>query len=91
MKDQFVVKILTTAAGIPTDFDNQYIVDYDPTWVEPNGVYDGGVLLVTRDRENARRFSLYEWTKLYYTAHGRRDDGLPNRPITAWHIEVSLI
>ena len=38
-----ILKLIFTAAGIPTEFDGRYVRRYDPTLREADGSYDGGI------------------------------------------------
>jgi hypothetical protein len=84
-----VIRLIATEAGFPTEYDGQYVKRYDPTYVHPVYGYDGGILEVTSDLREAQRYAdagaaLAAWARPY----GVREDGQPNRPLTAWTIEV---
>jgi hypothetical protein len=84
----FVIQLLGTAAGETTEFDGKYVVHYDPTYVDAGG-YDGGILEVTTDRSKAQRFpdkraAFEKWREPF----GIRQDGQPNRPLTAWTVSI---
>ena len=84
-----ILKLVKTAAGIPTEFDGQYVRRYDPTFREADGRYAGGILETTRDRTQALQFedagaALAKWREPY----GMRADGEPNRPLAAWTVEI---
>lgn len=84
-----VLKLLTTARGQVTEFDNSYLQSYDASYHLPGGEYDGGLLEVTQDINQAMRFenaaaALAKW----HEAYGIREDGEPNRPLTAWTVEI---
>jgi hypothetical protein len=88
----WAIKLLETAAGEVTEFDGQYVKAYDPTYHPPGEEYDGGILEVTPHVEEALTFAsstaaFAKWRQ----AHGLRSDGMPNRPVTAWTVEVELI
>jgi hypothetical protein len=50
------LKIIGLFNGEPTPFDGRYVRQYDPTFVEADGSYDGGILEVSDHRENAIHF-----------------------------------
>lgn len=88
MTEPCILKLVATVQGVPTEFDGKYVAAYDPSWVNPRG-YDGGILEVTDDPAAALRFAgaaeaLAKWREPY----GRREDGEPNRPLTAWSVEI---
>lgn len=84
-----VLKLLTTIRGQVTEFDGKYLVAYDPAYHPPGEEYDGGLLEVTDDINRAMQFenaaaALAKWRESY----GIREDGEPNRPLSAWSVEV---
>jgi hypothetical protein len=86
-----ILKIVGLADG-PSDFDDSYVVEYDPTipyGVSPMGFTLNCHLVVTRDKSKARVYAtmgeaLEDWKRAY----GLRPDGQPNRPLTAFNVEV---
>lgn len=86
-----VLKIIETAAGIPSPFDGQYVAAYDPTWHRPDGSYDGGMLRVTPDPAEALQFeSVVDALAVWRRQYGTRPDGKPNRPLTAFTVEMAI-
>ena len=86
-----VLKIYGLANGGPTPFDGQYLVEYDPTrdGVDPNGDPMSAHLVTTPDVGKALKFqTAAEAMALWRKEHGIRPDGLPNRPLTAFTVEV---
>jgi len=84
----YVIRLLETAAGVKTEFDGEYVREYDPGYVHSDG-YDGGLLETTADRALARRFATpYAALEYWRQSFGTRADGKPNRPLTAWTVEV---
>jgi hypothetical protein len=84
-----VLRLITTAAGFETEFDGLYLKAYDPSFHPPGEPYEGGILEVTSDPAEALQFAdagaaLKKWQESY----GIRPDGEPNRPLTAWSIEI---
>lgn len=78
--------------GGPSPFDGEYVVDYDPH--RPSEAPDGTKLpfhlVTTTDREKARVFPDAGAALDYYRQiNGTRLDKKPNRPLTAWTVEIS--
>ena len=74
-----------------TEFDDTYVVCYDPTRRLPDGSYDGGILEVTIDPEKALVLPTVEAAFELWRKEGcgvRSWDGKPNRPLTAWTVEI---
>ena len=68
---------------------------YDPDYHHPGG-YDGGRLDVAADREKATRYTAPEAMSLWQagplcSCHGLRPDGKPNRPLTAFTVELEPV
>jgi len=87
----FVIKIITSAKGIRTPGDGQYVVEYVPAPMSPQGDYlPGGKLVTTPDIDKAKTFATpFEAYQYYRQSNGLRPDGKPNRPLTAWHCEFA--
>jgi len=90
-----VLRILSCVNGEPTSFDGKYVKAYDPTVHPAIGQYNGGILEVTDDIKEAMQFpsfieAMEKWREpAGCDCHGIRPwDGRPNRPLTAWHVEV---
>ena len=84
------LKIIGLLGGSPTEFDGKFVKAYDPSYHLPGGEYDGGILEVTDDPDEALQFpyaaaAIECWRK----SHGIRIDGEPNRPLTAFTVELS--
>lgn len=70
----------------------------EPEWVkayDPDGMYGYGLVELTKQRDEARRFddaaeALRCW-KQTSTVRPTRDDGKPNRPLTAFTIELETV
>lgn len=89
---------LTT--GDPTSFDGKYVVSYDPSaWrfreVSSRGELEaflGEFVTVSADVARARRFATAAEALEFWRQTGvgvRPWDGKPNRPLTAFHIQLS--
>ena len=86
-------KILLTGlvTGEPTPFDGQWLAAYDPTrpGVDPHGKPMIAHVVTTDDSFQALEFgSLAEAEECWKRSFGVRRDGRPNRPLTAFMIEV---
>jgi hypothetical protein len=90
----YIIRIAGTATGEPHWAVGQFIKSYDPEYHLPNGQYDGGILDATSDSSAAMQFSnLGTLHKFVYqsvpcTCHGLRPDGEPNRPLTAFNLQI---
>ncbi len=88
-----VILLHATRLGFgATDFDGRYVKAYDPTYQPVGAPYSGGILEVTRDPNQALQFpdvaaAFEKWRQ----PHGIRPDGEPNRPLTAWSMEVRTV
>lgn len=85
------LRILSRSDGQPTKFDDKFVKVYDPAFHPPGERYDGGLLEVTDDPEQALQFHTPEQAfACWRQSHGiRPHDGLPNRPLTAFCVEIS--
>ena len=91
----WTLQIVGCVNGEPHEFDGKYVKLYDPTYHLPNGQYEGGILELTTDRGQARRFvshveAMEQWRQpAGCKCHGIRPwDGNPNRPLTAFHVAI---
>jgi len=85
----WVLRMVGCVSGEPTPFDGLYVKAYNPSYRPPGYKYDGGLLEVTGDPNEALQFAdigaaLAKWREPF----GLRPDGQPNRPLTAWSCEV---
>ena len=85
----YVIRILSLVNGERSSFDNEYVFEYDPHYTDPVYGYDGGNLVTTPDPDKALKFedakSAFE---LWRASHGTQPDGKPNRPLTAFTVEI---
>jgi hypothetical protein len=92
-----VIKIISLIQGGTTAFDGEYVVEYDPgrDGVEPGTGFPMFAHLVTvRDQRQATRFEPDEAIELWRSVDPRqpvRDDGQPNRPMTAFTVEIEAV
>jgi hypothetical protein len=86
-----VLRIVGLGNGQPSEYQDKYVVDYDPTPREdPLGAYVH--LEVTASREEARQFPTLADAIAYFrmaSKAGPRPDGLPDRPLTAFTVEFA--
>jgi hypothetical protein len=76
-----VIKFVGSALGNPTDADGKYLRAYVP---EPHGR-----LVVCDDPADAQRFAFVgDAIGFWRQAYGTRPDGRPNRPLTAWTVDL---
>jgi hypothetical protein len=94
-----VIKIvgLMGSAGLPSPFDGKWLVAYDPDRPgrDPLGAPMIATVEVTDDPAKAARFATAteawaEWTRVS-TTNPTRPDGRPNRPLTAFTVEISTV
>lgn len=83
------ILLIGLASGGWHEAVGQFIVSYDPEYHLPDGSYDGGDLVCTRDPMQARLFEMREALELWKagptcSCHRTRADGQPNRPLTAF-------
>lgn len=89
-----VMKIVGLAAGPATPFDGQYLREYDPnrSGQDPDGNPMLAHVVTTPDPAEAMRFDgLREVREVLYAIDERqpvRDDGKPNRPLSAFTVEI---
>ena len=90
---QFVIRLHSLASGGQSDFDGMYVKAYDPSYVNPETGYDGGLLEVTNEKAEALRFNepvaaIDKWRETAPPPYHVRADGKPNRPLSAWSVEI---
>lgn len=85
-----VIRVVGLATGERSGCEGQYVAEYEPAAMKPDGTYaEGGVLRLCRRREDARQFDTPSDAVLFYRqANGLRPDGHPNRPMTCYTIEI---
>jgi hypothetical protein len=90
MSEPVVVRIIGLVSGRPTPMDLRWVVDYDPTrpGYDPAGNPMLCHLVTTADVREARRFSRADAIACIRQADGLRPDGKPNRPISAFTLEI---
>jgi len=89
-----VIRIIGLINGGKTAFDGQYLVQYDPGrgGVEPVTGRPMLCHMVTHpDVEQATKYSVTDAVKVWQAVdprHPVRADGKPNRPLTAFSVEI---
>jgi hypothetical protein len=85
-----VIQIIGLAAGHPHPYDGQYVVDYDPT---PLARGERPILVTTNDIGHARQFDnpLLAFRFWKMDSGATRDDGKPDRPLTAFTVEITKL
>jgi hypothetical protein len=89
MTNRYVLRVVECVSGVPTPFDGLYVKAYDPSFWPPGEEYDGGLAEFTDDPNDALHFpDVFDALEKWREAFGMREDGRPNRPLTAWTCEV---
>ncbi len=90
-----LLKIVERIDGKPTEHDGRFVVYFNPDTPHPDGNYDGGKLITAEFPQHAQRFpgaiEALEYWKQPATCpcHATRPwDGKPNRPMTAYTVQV---
>ncbi|UQX13410.1 RNA-guided endonuclease TnpB family protein [Candidatus Mycobacterium methanotrophicum] len=93
-KERCIIRIIGLVDGTPTDFDGQYVVEYDPSRVGAQPVTGRPMrlfhLVTTPDIGRATRFALAEAVHVHRAVDRRdptRADGELNRPLTAFTVD----
>ncbi len=81
------LKLIGTAVGQPTEHDGRWLVEYDPSMA----LTEDRIVLKTTDQEaEAKVFPTgREALECWRLPVGVRPDGKPNRPLTAWTVEIT--
>ncbi len=88
MSNTCCIHIIGLARGGESPYDDHYVRRYDPTYHPPGEEYDGGLLLTTPNRDEARQFeSIAEAVAYWRQSHVVR--GKCEKPLTAWTVEIS--
>ena len=94
MTDVRTIRIVGLADGVPTAFDGQWIVEYDPSrdGVDPGGRPMRCHLVTTPNRDEAKEYTglgAIEVWRAVDTREPVRPDGRPNRPLSAFTVEIA--
>ena len=83
MTEHRIVRLIGLATGHSTVSDGRYLVRYDPL-PRPHGT-----VVTSADITRAMVFKDFQDAFEYVQQqHGVRPDGLPNKPLTAYHLEI---
>lgn len=86
----FVIRIVAPAMALPNFYKDQFVLSFD---VEANA--GRGDLRLTKDRDKALRFATAPAALAFWQQSPRcqplRPDGRPNRPLTAYTIEIEAV
>lgn len=90
-RGQFYIFLLGPRNGGPTPHDGRFLKRYEPPPLNPDRTWGPGCIETTAKMEDALGFDdagvAYE---TYKQANGTRPyDGKPNRPLTAWTVEIA--
>lgn len=92
-----VIRIVGLRGGPPCPFDGQYLVEYDPDrlGVDPRGVEMAAHIVCSPDRGDAKEYptaayALADWQRVSQKWPLREYDAQPNRPLTAFTVEVLM-
>jgi hypothetical protein len=78
-----VIRLVARANGARSQRAGKYIARYVPS------PFGRDILVVSTDVGRAKRFEDHTAAHAFWTQqHGMRADGLPNRPLTAWTVEI---
>lgn len=94
MTKLYTIRIKALGNGADHPLLGQYIVSYDAEYHHKNGTYDGGALISTPNFDEATRFDYSDAVLLWKSGpsckcHCTRADGRPNRPLTAFTVEIA--
>jgi hypothetical protein len=82
------LRICCDALGLPTPHDLKYVTEFRPGRMNQAGRLDGNVL-TTGPASEAREFAdASEAIRFWRSSNGVRPDGKPNRPLTAYCVEI---
>lgn len=86
------MQILRRVDGRPSEFDDQWLVEYDPTrpGTTPDGAPMSAHIVCTPDRDKAQQFSDVMAAHSCYTAESGRPHPA-NRPLTAFHVAIERL
>jgi hypothetical protein len=87
------ILIIGPTDGSPHEAANKWVKQYDASVLCADGSYDGGLLEVTDNPDEAKSFpdareALECWRQTAPAPFDVRPDGKPNRPLTAFSVSV---
>ncbi len=92
-----VLKIVGRAIGLPSVFDGRYLVEYDPEidGRDPKGRPMRAHVVTTSNKSEARQYAdsieAFGHWKQQCKREPVRPDGKPNRPLTAFTVELEKV
>lgn len=92
----FRLRLMGAHDGSSHFSDGRFVKSYDVTYITHSGNYDGGLLQVTDNPDEAMAFkeatdAMELWRSVAPKPFDVRQDGKPNRPLTAFNCEVFRI
>jgi hypothetical protein len=86
------IKIVALAGGGRSGLEGEFVREYHPGRMDEHGNIQGGRLRCTQNIAEALHFAdagaaLECWRQ----SRGFRPDGKPNRPLTAWTVEIQTV
>lgn len=84
---EYVIQLIALASGEPNSDNGMYVGHYDPT------AFGGrGYIRTTPDIAHAHHFPDRALAIAYWRqSAGLRADGEPNRPLTAWTVDIQPV
>ena len=86
----YALQLLCLASGLPSDFDGEYVTEFDPDFRDGLGRVDS-----TKDINKAKAFpdatAAFSFWKTQSKVRPTREDGRPNRPLTAFTVTTVKI
>jgi hypothetical protein len=81
---EYIIRLIGLANGNADPAQGMYVKHYDPA------AFNGrGNLVTTPDKDLAHRFpDAIAAAEYWRQSVGRRPDGKPNRPLTAWTVDI---
>ena len=91
--EAFLIQILALGSGRPCAAAGEYVARFDPDGGDPTVAYPTGALETTPDADKALAFASAAdaWACWRQASRRtpRRPDGRPNRPLTAFMVEIA--
>lgn len=94
----YVIRFVCRIDGEPTRYDGEYLKSYNASYIPTDtDLYDGGLLITTPNLVEAQKFdtvseAFNKWKEVAPKPWSIKPwDGKPNRPLTAYTIEVESI
>ena len=82
-----VIKIVGAASGHPTGLEGQYVKSFDPEAFQGRGD-----VIATMNKNDAMHFDSFTQAHAFWNQQSKlrplRPDGRPNKPLTAFTVEI---